>query len=125
MELTSKIKNEPGLHVLMENPGTGDSGNDAMLEDSYKYRTMFMEALFNNFNPKELVNTYVWAMRVIRTRGMDGMLWDIQLKKMREILREKLSTHAFSEIEPIYDWMITVLPDVVNIVDSEIDKSGN
>jgi hypothetical protein len=92
-----------------------------MIEDSYQYRTKYMESLFENFAPENLVDTCLWAMRAIRSRGMEAKMWNFQLLEMKKLLEEKLSPQAASEICPIYDWMLENVDEMAIIADSQLE----
>ena len=92
-------------------------GNGPMMEDNHRNHARFMAAVFAHYSPEVLVDTVLWVFRAYRSHGFRLAYWPAQLDSWVELLREKLSPGAFSEIYPFYDWLIVNQPAFALLTD--------
>lgn len=92
-------------------------GNIAMMQDNHRNHARFMTSNFLVYNPTVLVDTVLWVFRAYRSHGFQLTYWPAQLDTWVEILKRKLSSEAFREIYPFYNWMIINQPAFAALTD--------
>lgn len=85
-------------------------GNNAMMRDNHHNHIQFMESIFLLTKPEVLVETVIWVFKVYRSRGFSPTYWAAQLSSWKTVLINALSSKAFAEIWPFYQWMIVNTP---------------
>lgn len=85
-------------------------GNQAMMRDNHHNHIQFMESVFLLTKPEVLVETVIWVFKVYRSRGFLPTYWAAQLSNWKIVLESALSSGAFAEIWPFYQWMIVNTP---------------
>mgnify|MGYP001159353994 CR=1 FL=1 len=82
------------------------AGNKATMLENHKNHALFINAFIKEFDTKVLPATVAWVFKVYTSRGFKQEYWTIQLSLWQEALRELMSEHGYSQISPIYKWMI-------------------
>ena len=99
-------------------------GNRQMAEDNNRNFARFMESMFQAYQPEVLVKTVLWVFRAYRSHGFHTTYWAANLNIWVDMLREELSTEAFSELYPFYNWLIVNIPVFVDLTDPAIDGTA-
>jgi hypothetical protein len=99
-------------------------GNVAMMEDNHRNHARFMTSLFAMFSPVVLVDTVLWVFRAYRSHGFQLTYWPAQLDGWVRILEEDLSYETFSEVLPVYNWMIVNQPAFASLSDTGLREFG-
>jgi len=105
------MASRPDLEKLV-----GPDGRE-MSEDNNGNFSLFMESLMSHFVPDVLVDTALWVFRAYRSHGFQTIYWPANLNAWRETLKKGLSTEAFQEIAPFYEWLIAHIPVFVKLTD--------
>ncbi len=93
-----------------------------MSQDNNRNFSLFMESLFQDFQPQVLVDTVLWVFRAYRAHGFQTIYWPANLDIWVETLRREVSETAFAEIFPFYRWLITHIPVFVKLTDTKGDE---
>jgi len=88
-----------------------------MSEDNNRNFSLFMESLFQSFQPDVLVDTALWVFRAYRSHGFQPIYWPANLDTWVETLRRELSADAFAEVFPFYRWLIIHIPMFTALTD--------
>lgn len=110
-EVNRVISARPDLEKLV-----GADGK-SMSEDNNRNFSLFMESLIGHFQPEVLVDTALWVFRAYRAHGFQTVYWPANLNAWMQTLKQTVSPEAFREISPFYAWLITHVPDFVNLTD--------
>ena len=89
----------------------------AMSEDNNRNFPLFMESLFQVFEPEVLVDTVLWVFRTYRAHGFSPIYWPANLDTWVETLRQELPADVFAAIFPFYRWLITHIPAFTALTD--------
>jgi hypothetical protein len=97
-------------------------GGRAMSEDNNRNFPLFMESLFQVFEPEVLVDTVLWVFRTYRAHGFRPIYWPANLDTWVEILRQELPADAFAAVFPFYRWLITRVPAFTALTDEALGQ---
>lgn len=97
--------------------------NLSMMSDNHANHVRFMASIFKYYNPEVLVETILWVFRAYRSHRFTTNYWAAQLNAWIGILEKELSTEAFLEIFPYYEWMQVNIPLFVVVTDEKLDSS--
>lgn len=89
----------------------------SMSEDNNRNFPLFMESLFQAFEPEVLVDTVLWVFRTYRAHGFRPIYWPANLDTWVETLRQELPADAFAALFPFYRWLITHIPAFTALTD--------
>ncbi len=96
-ELNAEFLKREDLSSLVSDP--------EMMQDNHSNHTQFMASLFQAYVPEVLVDTVIWVFKTYRAHGFHPRYWDLQLKIWPELLKAHLSSAAYLEIYPFYEWL--------------------
>jgi len=99
--------------------------NLGMMKDNHANHARFIASILRNHNPEVLVDTVLWVFRAYRSRGFASSYWAAQLNAWIEILKEKLSTEAYQQVLPLYEWMQINIPTFVKLSDEKLELPGS
>jgi hypothetical protein len=111
-EVNRDISARPDLEKLV-----GPDGK-LMSADNNRNFSLFMESLMGHFQAEVLVDTALWVFRAYRAHGFQTVYWPANLNAWMKTLKQTISPEAFGEISPFYVWLITHIPDFVNLTDN-------
>jgi len=117
-EVNRVISARPYLEKLV-----GPDGR-SMSADNNRNFSLFMESLMSHFQAEVLVGTALWVFRAYRAHGFQTVYWPANLNAWMETLKKTISPEAVREISPFYAWLITHIPDFVNLTDAIVNKRG-
>jgi hypothetical protein len=117
VELSRRMLARPDVDRLI---GGGD--NRTMMENNSRNFLRFMYALSRNYEPLVLVETALWVFRAYRAHGFQIGYWPANLEAAVQILKEELSSEAFGEVYPMFDWLIVNIPAFVKIGDEALQE---
>ncbi len=125
--LKSEMFSEEINRIMGARPDVGymTGGNIAMMQDNHRNHARFIASLFSAYSPSVLVNTVLWVFRAYRSHGFQLTNWPAQLDTWVEVLRNGLSPDAFSEIYPLYNWMIVNQPAFAQLSDGFVSAERN
>jgi hypothetical protein len=98
--------------------------NLGMMKDNHANHARFIASILRNHNSEVLVDTVLWVFRAYRSRGFASSYWAAQLNAWIEILKEKLSTEAYHQVLPLYEWMQINIPTFVKLSDEKLELPG-
>lgn len=98
----------------------GGEKNISMMRDNHGNHTRFIYSILNEFDSEVLVDTIIWVFRAYRSRGFHTNYWAAQLNTWIDILKNLTDEKTYSEILPIYEWMLVKIPDFTLISDKQI-----
>lgn len=116
VSINEHFKNRSDLNQLI------GEGNLEMMRNNHHNHLRFMASLFGNYQPEVLVETVLWVFRAYRSHGFRLAYWPAQLDTWVEIFKKELQQQHFSEIYPLYNWMIVNNPQFAKLSDPEIMK---
>ena len=93
------------------------SDGRSMSEDNNRNFPLFMESLFQAFEPEVLVDTVLWVFRTYRAHGFRPIYWPANLDTWVETLRQELPADAFAAVFPFYRWLIAHIPAFTALTD--------
>ncbi len=96
------------------------AGNQAMMEDNHRNHARFIASLLEAFDPQVLVETILWVFRAYRSHGFNLTYWPAQLDAWLRVLPLHLTPEAFSEIEPLYRFMLFNQPAFAALSDQSL-----
>jgi hypothetical protein len=117
VELSRRMLARPDVDRLI-----GGADNRTMMENNSRNFLRFMHALSRNYEPVVLVETALWVFRAYRAHGFQIGYWPANLTTTVQILKEELSTEAFGEVYPMFDWLIVNIPAFVKIGDEALQE---
>jgi len=91
----------------------------AMSEDNNRNFSLFMESLFQQFQPEVFVDTALWVFRAYRSHGFQVIYWPANLDTWMETLHQELSPPSFADIAPFYRWLITNIPAFTELTEAQ------
>lgn len=91
-----------------------------MMRDNHSNHTRFMAALFQAYVPEVLVDTVIWVFKTYRAHGFSPHYWDIQLNIWPPLLEAHLSTAAYQEIHPFYEWLLLNCPTFTALSEADV-----
>ncbi|THB81005.1 MAG: hypothetical protein D3926_04240 [Desulfobacteraceae bacterium] len=97
-------------------------GNQQMAEDNNRNFARFMESLFLEYNPQVFVDTVLWVFRAYRSHGFQTTYWATNLNIWVDLLKSELSSGAFDQIYPLYNWLIINIPIFASLSEKEDPK---
>lgn len=104
------------VHLIGEN-------NVDMMKDNHANHVRFIASILRNYNAEVLTDTVLWVFRAYRSHGFSTSYWAAQLNAWIIIMKETLSTEAFREVYPIYEWMQIHIPAFVKLSDEDLSTS--
>lgn len=99
--------------------------NIEMMKDNHSNHARFILSYINNPAHEVLVDTVLWVFRAYRTHGFSSNYWSAQLNNWTKVLEKELSEETFSEIIPLYNWMIINIPLFVKVSDSQLELKNS
>jgi len=117
-ELNRRMSLRPDLERLV------GAENLLMMEDNSRNMTRFLGSLFNNFQPRILVETVRWVFRAYRSHGFELTFWSANLDTALEVLKDTVSTETYDELYSHFEWLIIHIPDFVHLSDADLSKPG-
>lgn len=103
-------------HLIGEN-------NVEMMKDNHANHVRFIASILKNYNAEVLTDTVLWVFRAYRSHGFSTNYWAAQLNAWIVIMKETLSTEAFHEVYPVYEWMQVHIPVFVKLSDEDLSTS--
>ena len=104
------------VHLIGEN-------NVEMMKDNHANHVRFIASILKNYNAEVLMDTVLWVFRAYRSHGFSTSYWAAQLNAWIIIMKESLSSEAFREVYPLYEWMQIHIPVFVKLSDEDISES--
>ncbi len=96
--------------------------NLEMMKDNHSNHARFMESVFINYDPPEvLVDTVLWVFRAYRSRNFSSIYWAAQLNGWINIYKTEFSENSYNEIVQFYKWMQVNIPVFNTLAEQEID----
>jgi len=83
--------------------------------------SLFMEYLMGHFQAEVRVDTALWFFRAYRAHGFQTVYWPANLNVWMETLKQTIPPEAFRETSPFYAWLISHIPDFVNLTDDMVN----
>lgn len=99
--------------------------NISMMKDNHANHVRFIASILKNRNPDVLVETILWVFRAYRSHGFTTSYWAAQLNTWVIILKETLSSDAFVEVYPYYEWMQINIPIFVKVSDEKLEATNS
>lgn len=99
--------------------------NIDMMHDNHANHIRFISSILKNFNETVFVETIIWVFRAYRSRGFSTNYWAAQLNTWVHILKKQLSSNAYKEIVPYYEWMQINIPTFVKLSDENLETPNN
>jgi len=97
---------------LLENEKAQNSGMD---RNNHTYHMKHMEGLFMAYSPEEYVETTLWTARMYGSHGFNILYWKEILTVIVSVLKSQLTENTFQEIYPFYEWMISNIPEFIEL----------
>lgn len=97
--------------------------NVEMMKDNHANHVRFITSILKNYNAEVLTDTVLWVFRAYRSHGFSTNYWAAQLNAWIIIIKEALSSEAFREVYPLYEWMQIHIPVFVKISDEDLSAS--
>jgi hypothetical protein len=97
--------------------------NRKMAEDNNRNFARFMASLFENYDPKVLVETVLWVFRAYRSHGFQITYWSANLSLWADMIRQELSEESCESVYPFYNWLIVNIPIFVKLSDDHLSGS--
>lgn len=113
-KLTERMKERRDIDRLI------GADNHSMMEDNHRNQMRFMVSLFENYDASVLVETVLWVLRTYRSHGFSVAYWPAVLDTCLLVMKEVLSSEAYGETEPFYEWLITNQASFMKISDEQI-----
>jgi hypothetical protein len=85
-------------------------GNIDMMKNNHENHVKFIGSILKNYNPKVMVETIIWVFKAYRNHGFTTNYWPIQINTWLSILKDELSSNAYFEIYPYYEWILRNIP---------------
>lgn len=104
------------VHLIGEN-------NVEMMKDNHANHVRFIASILKNYNAEVLMDTVLWVFRAYRSHGFSTSYWAAQLNAWIIIMKESLSSEAFREVYPLYEWMQIHIPVFVKLSDEDLSES--
>ena len=101
----------------------GSGKNITMMKDNHNNHLRFVASILQTPDSETLVDTTLWVFRSYMSRGFSTKYWNVQLETWRQILKENISSKAFSEIISIYNWFTVNIPHFTIAADERLEKS--
>ena len=95
--------------------------NLKMMKDNHANHARFIYSILYKPNPEVLVKSILWVFRTYRSHGFSINYWPSQLNCWMNVLKDHLSFEGYSQIAPLYNWMLT---NVVNFAELSNEKSA-
>ena len=92
-------------------------GNISMMEDNSRNLSRFMDSLFMNYNPDVFVEAMLWVFKSYRAHGFQLAFWSANVDTYTEIMKEELSSEAYTSLYPFFDWIIVNIPIFSKLTD--------
>ena len=100
------------------------ANNREMMQDNHANKSRFIHAMLVRFDPEELVDTVLWVFRAYRAHGFKDAYWSAALNTWLAVLGRKLSPEVYSNILPLFDWMIINIPHFVGITNDDMEEKS-
>jgi hypothetical protein len=84
--------------------------NLEMMKDNHSNHHQFMSSVFEFPNVEVFVETILWVFRTYRSHGFQDSYWTAQLNSWLVVIKQYLSTQAYDQISPYYEWMQINIP---------------
>ena len=84
--------------------------NIDMARDNNKNFSRFMASIFEEFDPRVLVDTVLWVFTAYRSHGFHTTYWAANLNIWMDVLESKLAAESWEEISPFYRWLVVNIP---------------
>ncbi|MBF0456021.1 MAG: hypothetical protein HQL72_14540 [Magnetococcales bacterium] len=91
--------------------------HQSMMNDNHTNHSRFIESLLRHYEAGMLVDTVLWVFRAYRSHGFNLTYWPAQLNGWMTVLKQSLSASAYTEIEPLYQWLIVNQSSFVTLTD--------
>ncbi len=95
--------------------------NISMMKDNHSNHVRFISSILKSRNDEVLVETVLWVFRAYRSHNFATTYWAAQLNAWIDIIKKELSSEAYKEIYPYYEWMQLNIPLFVIISDEKLD----
>jgi len=115
-ELNRRMAKRPDLDKLI------GPDNLSMMQDNSRNFGRFMSTMFQDYEPAVLAETVLWVFRAYRSHGFATTYWPAHLDTFVEIIRERLSPAAFTEVYPFFQWLIVNIPLFVKFSDEQLSQ---
>lgn len=89
--------------------------NRPQMQRNHLNHSLFMEALFADYDASRLLETVLWVLPAYQAHGFKQGYWDAQLAAWQTALAEQLDPEVWQQISPIYAWIRKHL-DTINIL---------
>ena len=99
-EVNKSLSERDDIDILIGSNGM------PMMKDNHRNHARFMSNLFKDYSGEVLVDTFIWVLKAYKSHGFNETYWSAQLNSWLDALKENLEEQSFSEISPIYDWIL-------------------
>lgn len=79
--------------------------NRPQMHRNHRNHSLFMEALFADYDASRLLATVLWVLPAYQAHGFKFGYWDVQLAAWQKVLADALDPEVWQQIAPLYAWI--------------------